>query len=113
MMPSRFELSADGPAIVFGGPGGNLEAFEALIVEAGRLGVPPSRVISTGGVADEAADATAAVGRVRGSGVHVVKGDRDRRLADAELDAESRAFLTALPDRIDLVIAGRRLAVVH
>ena len=44
------ELHFDGPALVFGGPYGNLEATQALLDEAARLGVPPRRIVCTGDV---------------------------------------------------------------
>ena len=38
-------LQLDGPAIVFGGPYGNLEAMRALLEQAARLGVPGERMV--------------------------------------------------------------------
>jgi len=134
------ELRLDGPAIVFGGPYGNLEATRALLDEAARLGVAPDRIICTGDVVAYGADAAATVALVRAAGIHVVMGNCEESLASAsadcgcgyvpgsdcdrlaaawfahadhELDADARAWMARLPRRIDLIIAGARLAVVH
>src|SRR5262249_47365854 len=134
------ELHFDGPAIVFGGPYGNLEATQALLDEAARLGVAPNRMLCTGDVVAYGADAAATVDLVRAAGIHVVMGNCEESLAsaaadcgcgyvpgsacdrlaaawfahaDRELGAEARAWMAQLPRRIDLVIAGARLAVVH
>ena len=50
MTPPGPILRLDGPAIVFGGPYGNLEATQGLLAEAARLGVPAERIICTGDV---------------------------------------------------------------
>src|ERR1051326_1058905 len=85
------ELHCDGPAIVFGGPYGNLEATRALLDEAARLGIPPARIVCTGDVVAYGADPAATVDLLRAA----------------------RAWMAQLPRRIDLMIAGARLAVVH
>src|SRR6478735_4290136 len=41
-------LQIDGPALVFGGPYGNLQATAAVLAQAERLGIPASRIICTG-----------------------------------------------------------------
>src|SRR5262249_42204978 len=134
------ELDCDGPAIVFGGPYGNLEATRALLDEAARLGIPPRRIVCTGDVVAYGADAAATVDLVRAAGIHVVMGNCEESLAseaadcgcghvpgsacdrlaaagfahaDGELGADARAWMARLPRRIDLVIAGARFAVVH
>jgi len=134
------ELHLDGPAIVFGGPYGNLEATQALLDEAARLRVPAERIVCTGDVVAYGADAAATVDLVRAAGIHVVMGNCEESLAaasadcgcgyvpgsacdrlaaawfahaDRELGADARAWMADLPRRIDLVIAGARLAVVH
>jgi predicted phosphodiesterase len=140
MAQTHPELHFDGPAIVFGGPYGNLEATQALLDEAARLGVPPGSILCTGDVVAYGADAAATVDRVRAAGIHVVMGNCEESLAsqagdcgcgyvpgtacdrlaaawfahaDRELDAAARAWMGQLPRRIDVVIAGARLAVVH
>ena len=134
------ELHCGGPAIVFGGPYGNLEATRALFDEAARLGIPPARIVCTGDVVAYGADPAATVDLVRTAGIHVVMGNCEERLAsaaddcgcgyapgsacdrlaaawfahaDRELGAAARLWMAQLPRRIDLMIAGARLAVVH
>ena len=134
------ELSFDDPVIVFGGPYGNLEATRALLDEAERLGIPPQRIVCTGDVVAYGADAAATVDLVRAAEIHVVMGNCEESLAleaadcgcgyvpgsacdrlaaawfahaDRELGADARAWMTQLPRRVDLVMAGARLAVVH
>src|SRR5438477_807953 len=140
MTPPGPILRLDGPAIVFGGPYGNLEATQGLLAEAARLGVPAERIICTGDVIAYGADPAATVDLVRRSGVHVVMGNCEESLAaraddcgcgyapgsacdrlaaawfahaDRALDADARAWMARLPRRIDIEIAGRRLAVIH
>ena len=134
------QLHCDGPAIVFGGPYGNLEATRALLDEAARLGIPPARIVCTGDVVAYGGDPAATVDLVRAAGIHVVMGNCEESLAldaadcgcgyvpgsacdrlaaawfahaDRELGTDARLWMAQLPRRIDLIIAGARLAVVH
>jgi predicted phosphodiesterase len=134
------ELHCDGPAIVFGGPYGNLEATRALLAEAARLGIARERIVCTGDVVAYGADPAATIDLVGAAGIHVVMGNCEESLAassadcgcgyvpgsacdrlaaawfahaDRELGAAARLWMAQLPRRIDLVIAGARLAVVH
>jgi uncharacterized radical SAM superfamily Fe-S cluster-containing enzyme len=134
------ELHVDGPAIVFGGPYGNLEATRALLDEAARLGISSERIVCTGDVVAYGADPAATVDLVRAAGIHVVMGNCEESLAstaadcgcgyvpgsacdrlaaawfahaDRELCATARAWMAQLARRIDLVIGCARLAVVH
>jgi sulfatase maturation enzyme AslB (radical SAM superfamily)/predicted phosphodiesterase len=133
-------LHLDAPAIVFGGPYGNLEATRALLEAAERLGIAGERMICTGDVVAYCADAAATVDLVRRSGARVVMGNCEESLAagsgdcgcgfvpgsaceqlaaawfahaDRMLDADARAWMASLPRRIDLAVDSRRLAVVH
>ncbi|MGE0751301.1 MAG: radical SAM protein [Variibacter sp.] len=133
-------LCIDGPAIVFGGPYSNLEATQALFAEAARLGIGPARMICTGDVVAYCADAAATVALIRSSGCHAVMGNCEESLASGaadcgcgfpagsscerlstawfghalkQLDADARAWMARLPGRIDLEVAGLRLAVIH
>jgi hypothetical protein len=133
-------LRIDGPVMVFGGPYGNLEATQADLGEAARLGIPPDRVICTGDVVAYGADPAATVELVRGSLRHVVKGNCEQSIAaDAadcgcgfptgsvcerlsaawfthaarELGADARRWMADLPRRIDIEIGGYRFAVIH
>jgi hypothetical protein len=130
----------DGPVLVFGGPYSNLEATEAVLAEAARRGIPPARIVCTGDVVAYCADARATVERVREAGIHVVMGNCEEKLgagaedcgcgfapgsacdrlaaewfahADRTLDADARRWMAQLPRRLDLLIAGLRLAVIH
>jgi hypothetical protein len=130
----------DAPLVVFGGPYGNLEATTALIAEAGRLGIPGSRVVCTGDVVAYGADPQAVVDQVRSWGCAVVMGNCEESLAlDAadcgcgfsegsacaalsaqwfsatgrDLDAGARRWMGGLPRRIEFTMSGRRLAAIH
>jgi predicted phosphodiesterase len=134
------QLHADGPVLVFGGPYGNLEATEALLAEAARRCIPPERIICTGDLAAYCAEPQAVIDRLREAGIAIVRGNCEESLAagagdcgcgfddesacaalseqwyaycDRAVDRAVRPWLGALPPRIDLVIAGLRLAVVH
>lgn len=130
----------EGEALLFGGPYSNLEATKALLAEAERLRIPPKRMICTGDLAAYCADPAATIDLIRQSGMHVVLGNCDEQLAvgagdcgcgfpegsacerlssawftyaDAQMGAEARGWLATLPRRIDLLIGGKRLAVIH
>jgi predicted phosphodiesterase/uncharacterized Fe-S cluster-containing radical SAM superfamily protein len=133
-------LHIDGPLLVFGGPYSNLQATGALLAEAERRGIPPARIICTGDLVAYCGEPQETIDLVRRSGIHVVMGNCDEALgrggpdcgcgfpsgsacerlsaawfasADRAVDDDARAWLAALPRRIDLAIAGRRLAVIH
>lgn len=130
----------DRPVLVFGGPYSNLEATQALFAEAARRGFTRDRVICTGDVVAYCADAQATLDLVMQSGVHVVMGNCEEQLAAGEADCgcgfdpgsacdllsaqwfahaarnvrdDQRAWMAALPRRLDVAIGGRRLAVIH
>jgi predicted phosphodiesterase len=133
-------LEAHEPVLVFGGCYSNLQATQALLEEAKRLEIPPSRVICTGDIVAYAADPAATVDLVRASGMHVVMGNCEESFganaadcgcgfaagsacdmlsvawyayADAMLGDNARVWMRSLPRRIDLILGGRRLAVIH
>jgi uncharacterized radical SAM superfamily Fe-S cluster-containing enzyme len=133
-------LAAAGPVLVFGGSYSNLEATRALRVEADRLGVRPEHTICTGDMVAYCADARETVALIRDWGIHVVMGNCEESLgwnrddcgcgfaegtacdrlsaawyahADAEITDEQREWMRSLPRRIDVLLGGRRLAVVH
>ncbi|MFD1626608.1 radical SAM protein [Azospirillum griseum] len=133
-------LIMDGPVLVFGGCYSNLEATQALLDAANELDIPPERMICTGDVVAYCADPQATVDLIRASGVAVVMGNCEESLgfgaedcgcgftegstcdrlsaawfahADRELDDDARAWMRSLPRWIDLIVGGRRLAVVH
>lgn len=133
-------IRADAPLLVFGGPYSNLQATEALLAEAARLGVLPARMICPGDVVAYGADPTATLDRIIGSGCFVVAGNCEENLSASgsecgcgfeegtECDLLSRAWysyaaarvtdahrrwMAALPSRLVLEMGGRRLAVIH
>ncbi|WP_407529049.1 radical SAM protein [Methylobacterium oryzisoli] len=126
--------------LVFGGPYSNLEATQAVLEEAAALGIPPERVVCTGDVVAYGADAAACLALVREAGIRVVAGNCEVALAEShgscgcgfapgsacdrlsaawfahaarEIGAADRAWMAALPRRLDLTVGGLRLAVVH
>ncbi len=140
MSDARGFGAPDGPLLVFGGPYGNLEATEALLAEAERRAIPAGRVICTGDLDAYCADPGATVARLRAAGVACVMGNVEEQLAsggadcacgyapgsacdrlaaswyahcERELDGETRRWMGALPRKLELTLAGRRLAVVH
>jgi predicted phosphodiesterase/uncharacterized Fe-S cluster-containing radical SAM superfamily protein len=140
-MTDRTEvMPMDGPVLVFGGPYSNLEATEAVLAEAASRGIPPRHVICTGDIVAYGADAQATLAAVRDAGIWAVMGNCEESLgsgagdcgcgyaegsacdrmavewyahADRSLDAEGRRWMAALPRRLDIELAGRRLAVIH
>src|SRR6185312_7956259 len=133
-------IPIDGPALVSGGPYGNLQATQAVLAEAARRGIPAAHVICTGDLVAYCGDPAATIDLVRRAGIHVVMGNCDEQLgqdaqdcgcgfpagsacerasaawyayADAQVDRDARIWLATLPRRIDLLIGGFRLAVIH
>lgn len=133
-------LRVESATLVFGGCYSNLEATLALRAESERLGIPPERVVCTGDVVAYGADPAATVAKLREWGVHVVMGNCEESLgwekadcgcgfglgtacslasvkwyahANARLRPADRAWMRALPRRIDLELGGRRVAIVH
>jgi uncharacterized Fe-S cluster-containing radical SAM superfamily protein/predicted phosphodiesterase len=133
-------LAMDGPTLVFGGPYSNLEATRRMLDVAAGLGIPPQRILCTGDVVAYGADASATAALVRGAGIHVLMGNCEESLAAGagdcgcgfvegsacdrlaaswyahaarSLDEGLRRWMAALPRRLVVAIAGRRLAVVH
>ena len=138
--PQAPSVHIDGPAIIFGGPLGNLQATAAVLDEAKKLGIPPRRIVCTGDLVAYCGDPAATIDLVRRSGIHVVMGNCDEQLAlgaddcacgfpsgsacerlssswfshaDRQVGSEARGWLGTLPRRIDLVIGKARIAVVH
>jgi uncharacterized radical SAM superfamily Fe-S cluster-containing enzyme len=139
-MTATPQLHLDGPALIFGGPYSNLRATAAVLAAAAQLAIPASRIICTGDLIAYCGDPAGTIDLVREAGIHVVMGNCDEQLAvgaddcgcgfpadstcerlsaawfayaDAQVGREARAYLATLPRRIDLLIGGRRLAVIH
>jgi uncharacterized radical SAM superfamily Fe-S cluster-containing enzyme len=139
-MAATESLCVEGPLLAFGGPYGNFQATTALLAEADRLGIAHANIVCTGDLAAYCAEPAATIALVRESGIRVVMGNCDEQLglgaqdcacgfpegsacerlssewfahADRQVGAEARQWLAGLPRRIDVEIAGRRLAAIH
>lgn len=126
--------------MVFGGPYGNLQATVALLKEARGLGIPPDNIVCTGDVVAYCADATDTIAAIRAAGIRVVMGNCEESLglglddcgcgfsgggacdvlsrqwyahAERLLSADDKAWMAALPRRIDVTVGRVRLAVIH
>ncbi len=129
-----------GPILVFGGPYSNLEATRAVLAAARRLGIKPERIICTGDLAAYCGDPEATITLVRDSGIAVVQGNCDEQIglaaddcgcgfpqggtcerlsaawfafANRTVSGRHRPWLMELPKRIDIAVAGARIAVIH
>lgn len=129
-----------GDILVFGGVYSNLHALEALIEQAGRLGIPASNMICTGDVVAYCAYAQQSVERIRDLGCAVLAGNCEQQLAadaddcgcgfeegstcsllsrtwyahaKSQITAETRDWMAGLPDRITFAHNGLRYGVVH
>lgn len=134
------EFDGDGPLLVFGGPYSNLRATEALIAEAGRLDIPPHRVICTGDVVAYCAEPDETARAVARWGCHVIQGNCEQQLAvgaddcfcnfeagsacdllargwypfaSARVSPETRTWMAGLPETLELTLAGVTFRVVH
>ncbi|WP_052213763.1 metallophosphoesterase [Belnapia sp. F-4-1] len=130
----------DQPLLCFGGPYSNRQALEALLAEAARLGIPPARMLCTGDVVAYCADPAATLDLMIATGIPTVMGNCEESLAEGAADCgcgfeegtacdllargwfahadrqvtpAHRAWMVGLPRRIDLTLAGRRLAAIH
>ena len=138
--PATPTIVTDQPVLVFGGCYSNLQATQALLAEARRLRVPPDRMICTGDVIAYGADPRDTLALIRGAGIPTVMGNCEEALAQGagdcgcgfatgsscdrlsaawftyasnSVDNADRLWMAGLPQRIDLVMAGHRIAVVH
>ena len=130
----------DTPLLICGGAYSNLEALQAMLAEADRLGFAASRIIHTGDVVAYAADPAACAELLRASGVHAIQGNVEEQLAanaadcacgfaegtvcdrlakgwwahaDAEVSQDLRDWMGALPHQLTFSMNGRRIRVVH
>jgi predicted phosphodiesterase len=130
----------DPPWLLFGGPYGNLQATQALLAEARRLGIPQDRMLCTGDLVAYCGNPVETIDLIRDSGIAVVRGNCDEQLgagaadcgcgfapdsacarlsadwyafADSVVRSDQREWLASLPERADLMIAGRDLVAIH
>lgn len=129
-----------GPLLIFGGPYSNLQATEALRIEADRLGLGPEQVLCTGDILAYCGQPQETLARVRDWGIPVVQGNCESSLGAAALDcgcgfdegstcsklaahwyryslsqtgADERRWMSALPEQIQFTFQGRRVLCVH
>ena len=135
-MPRTRDLGEiSGPLMVFGGPYSNLQATEALLAEARRLGIPPGNMLCTGDLVAYCADPAPTVALIREAGIPVVMGNCEEQLGSGagdcgcgyaegstcdllaiqwyrytseRLDAATKAWMATLPRRITLTLRSDR-----
>jgi predicted phosphodiesterase len=130
----------DGDMLLFGGPYSNLQATEALLIEAAHLGIDAEHMICTGDVVAYCGDPSATVDLIMDSGIPVVAGNCEKQLAanaldcgcgfetgttcdllsagwyahaTAEVTEKHRNYMAQCPDIIVFTRGGQRYAVIH
>lgn len=128
------------PLLVCGGAYSNLEALSALLKAAQDHAIPPDRIVHTGDVIAYCADAQETARMLRESGAHAIQGNVEESLwasapdcgcgfeegteceklsaawfahADAQVSAETRRWMGALPLQLTFTMAGKRVRVLH
>lgn len=128
------------PLLVFGGPYSNLRATEALIAEAQRLGIPPSRVVCTGDIVAYCAEPEETSRAIADWGCHVIQGNCEQQLAEGaencacnfeegsacdllakgwypfangRVSPDMRTWMGSLPETLRFTYGGLRFRVVH
>jgi hypothetical protein len=79
-------VTLQGPILAFGGCYSNLQALEALLGEARRLGIPPRNMVNTGDIIAYGADAAACLNLVRETGIWSIAGNCEDSLAASAPD---------------------------
>lgn len=112
-------------ALLYGGPGSNVQAVEQCFAVALARGIAHAAVIGTGDVVGPGGNPAAAVEAVRAFGGPVVAGDCDRAVAAGARDTlwqqqaaaalmpEHVAWLRDLPGMVTFTLEGKRVAVIH
>lgn len=130
----------NGPLLFFGGPYSNLEATLALKEVAESLGLPSQSIICTGDVLAYCGSPYETLELIRDWGVHVVRGNCEisfgsdapdcgcgfaegsvcsalsagwYRFAQSKINREQKEWMISCPERIELDIGHRSVAVVH
>lgn len=133
-------MRLEGPVLVFGGPYGNLQATQAVLNAAAQRRISAANIICTGDLAAYCAKPCETITLIREAGIHVVMGNCDEQLgndaqdcacgyaqgstcdllsaqwyayANSRLTDDDRSYLRKLPRRLDVIIGGCRLAVIH
>jgi predicted phosphodiesterase len=129
-----------GEVLLFGGPYSNLPATRALIKLSHARDIPATHVICTGDVVAYCGQPVETVAALRALGGPIIAGNCEKQLANdapdcgcgfdagtacdllsagwygyarAQIDADTRAFMGALPDLAVFTQAGKRFAVLH
>lgn len=132
----------EGPVLVFGGAYSNLQAMDALIAEVERRGIPKSNVIHTGDVVAYCANPKETTERLKASGYHCLMGNCEENVGEGKHDcgcgfpedsacneysknwyayvmkelahsSDLKEWMASLPRRMEFVLCGRRLSVIH
>lgn len=133
-------LQRTGRLLAFGGCYSNLQATQALLAQAGRLGIGPENMVCTGDIIAYGADAAATLRLVRGAGIASVMGNCEESLsagagdcgcgfapgsacdalavrwyahAAGQVDADDRRYMAGLPREITVALDGRVVRFVH
>ncbi|MEC9368949.1 MAG: metallophosphoesterase family protein [Pseudomonadota bacterium] len=128
------------PLLICGGAYGNLQALEAFLETAARMGIPVGRIVHTGDAVAYCGDPEATTVLLRDSGVHCIQGNVEESLfagmpdcgcgfepgsacdrlsdqwfafADAHMSAAARQWMGRLPHFLTFTMAGRRVRVLH
>ncbi len=134
------KLQRKGQLLAFGGCYSNLQATEALLAQAGRLGIGPENMVCTGDIIAYGADAAATLRLLRTTGVISLMGNCEESLAiraddcgcgfapgsacDAlaahwyahalsEVDEEDRRYMAGLAREIEINLDGKTIRFVH
>ena len=126
--------------LVFGGPYGNLEAMQALCVEAERLGVAAEHIMCTGDMVAYCADPLATASLIRNKNIRVIQGNCEQSLAaesadcgcgfeggsacavlsaswfsycQSKIDSDIKEWFSTLPQHLRFRFGGRDFLVVH
>ncbi len=126
--------------LVFGGVYGNLQAFEALMAEARRLGLSSAQMICTGDLVAYCGDPSEVVDAFRQSGIETIQGNCEDSLAQgsddcgcgfddgtacsllsaqwyafcrAELRQDQTEWMASLPRSITVTLGSHTFRVVH
>jgi predicted phosphodiesterase/pyruvate-formate lyase-activating enzyme len=114
-----------GRILVFGGCHGNLQATEALLAAAARLGIGPANMFCTGDIIGHGADAAAVLRLLRDSGLASIAGDDETRLvagaaddawyahARAQMSPEDREYMAGLPEQMTIILDGVKIRLLH
>ena len=76
----------DGDMLLFGGPYSNLQATEALLIEAAHRGFDAAHMVCTGDLVAYCGDPAATVDLIMDAGIPVVAGNCEKQLAAGALD---------------------------